>query len=129
MSSDALTLDAATAFSYVGKTVLIELAWDDEEETLWRLKHIIGVILPMDGVYEDACFMTIDGYRRERYPNETYFSTIRTIRVMRYRDRHGSGNVLGRMTLAKPAGSGAALPARRNSSIVPANGSTGAAHP
>ncbi|BAP81028.1 hypothetical protein MT1_3854 [Pseudomonas sp. MT-1] len=63
------------------------------------------------------------------YPNEVYFSDICTIRVMRHRDRHGSGNVLGRIALPKHARSRAALPARRDSFTVPSNGSTGAAHP
>jgi hypothetical protein len=76
--------------------------------------------------------MTLEMNDPGQFPNEVFFSDIRTIRAMRYRDRHGSGNVLGRMTLthcANGSGSGAALPARRNSSTVPANGSTGAAHP
>ncbi|MCQ3971336.1 hypothetical protein FK511_28910, partial [Klebsiella pneumoniae] len=58
-----------------------------------------------------------------------YFHNIRTIRVMRHRDRRGSGNVLDRLTLPNSARSRAALPARRDSFTVPSNGSTGAAHP
>ena len=57
-----------------------------------------------------------------RHANEIYFEDICSIRAMRYRDRHGSGNVLGRMTLTHSDGSRAALPARRNSFTVPANG-------
>lgn len=132
MTSVGLNIDAATAFSYIGKTVLVELAWEDDPEPLWRFKHIVGVVLPVSGVNEHAYFMTMDTDGHDPFPNEMFFASIRTIRAMRYRDRHGSGNVLGRMTLTHSpdgSGSGAALPARRNSSIVPANGSTGAAHP
>lgn len=129
MTSLGLNIDAATAFSYIGKTVLVELAWEDDPEPLWRIKHIVGVVLPVSGVNENAYFMTMDASGHDPFPNEMFFASIRTIRAMRYRDRHGSGNVLGRMTLTHSAGSGAALPARRNSFTVPANGSTGAAHP
>ena len=129
MNSHGLTLDAATAFGYVGKTVLVELYWDDEPQTVWHCLHIVGVMLPVDGVYPHGCFMTLELNGEDQFPNEVFFSNIRTIRAMRHRDRHGSGNVLGRMTLTHSDGSRAALPARRNSFTVPANGSTGAAHP
>jgi hypothetical protein len=132
MTSTGLTLDAASAIGYIGQTVLVELYWDDEPETVWHCLHIVGVMLPVEGVYPHGCFMTLDLNGCDDFPNEVFFMNIRTIRAMRHRDRRGSGNVLGRMTLthsADAAGSGAALPARRNSSTVPANGSTGAAHP
>ena len=132
MSSQRLVLDAQTALAYVGQTVLVELRWDDEPDSFWQCMHVLGVVLPMEGVCDLAYFMGLNVSSQLDYPNEVYFSDICTIRVMRHRDRHGSGNVLGRMTLthsADASGSGAALPARRNSSTVPSNGSTGAAHP
>lgn len=64
-----------------------------------------------------------------RIRDEIFWDTIRTIRVMRHRDRQGSGNILGRIAHPKTSRSGAALSARRNSSTVPANGSTGGANP
>ena len=91
--------------------------------------HIVGVVLPVEGVQDEAYFLGMGIASSTRHANEIYFEDICSIRAMRYRDRHGSGNVLGRMTLTHSAGSGAALPARRNSFTVPANGSTGAAHP
>ncbi|MER0044721.1 hypothetical protein [Pseudomonas sp. MGal98] len=129
MTSQAVTLDTATAFNYVGQTVLVELAWDEEPTGFWMCVHIVGVVLPISGLYEHAYFMTLNMNGQDKYPNEVFFSDIRTIRAMRYRDRQSSGNVLGRMTLPSLSGSRAALPARRNSSTVPSNGSTGAAHP
>ncbi|WP_313514072.1 hypothetical protein [Pseudomonas sp.] len=129
MTKRGITLDAATAFNYLSKTVLIELRWDDEPESYWCCEHIVGVVLPMEGVHEHAYFLAINVASDRPYPNEVFFSDIRTIRVMRHRDRQGSGNVLGRIALPNRSGSGAALPARRNGSIVPSNGSTGAAHP
>ena len=129
MSSQRLALDAQTALTYVGQTVLVELRWDDEPDSFWQCMHVLGVVLPMEGVCDLAYFMGLNVSSQLDYPNEVYFSDICTIRVMRHRDRHGSGNVLGRIALPKHARSRAALPARRDSFTVPSNGSTGAAHP
>ena len=132
MPKRGITLDAATALSYIGQTVLLELMWEGDEETFWQCMHIVGVVLPVEGVQDEAYFLGMGIASSTRHANEIYFEDICSIRAMRYRDRHGSGNVLGRMTLTHStdvAGSGAALPARRDSFTVPANGSTGAAHP
>lgn len=129
MSSQRLELDAQSALAYVGQTVLVELRWDEEPESFWQCMHILGVVLPMEGVCDLAYFMGLNVSSQLDHPNEVYFSDICTIRVMRHRDRRGSGNVLDRIALPNSARSGAALPARRNSFTVPSNGSTGAAHP
>ncbi len=129
MSSQRLSLDTQTALTYVGQTVLVELRWDEEPESFWQCMHILGVVLPMEGVCDLAYFMGLNVSSQLDHPNEVYFSDICTIRVMRHRDRRGSGNVLDRIALPNSARSGAALPARRNSFTVPSNGSTGAAHP
>ncbi|KXO77399.1 hypothetical protein [Stutzerimonas stutzeri] len=129
MSSQRLALDAQTALTYVGQTVLVELRWDEEPESFWQCMHILGVVLPMEGVCDLAYFMGLNVSSHLDHPNEVYFSDICTIRVMRHRDRRGSGNVLDRIALPNAGRSGAALPARRDSFTVPSNGSTGAAHP
>ncbi|QLF92797.1 hypothetical protein HW090_06160 [Pseudomonas sp. ABC1] len=128
MNSPNPILNASNAMDYVGQTVLVEQVWDDVPKPFWSCLHIVGVVLPISGVYENSYFMTLRLGGLDKYPNELFFACIRTIRVMRYRDRHGSGNVLGRIALPNSVGSRAALPARRNGH-VPANGSTGAAHP
>jgi len=132
MRKPRIQLDAATALSYVGKTVLVETAWDAEPESFWQCIQIVGVLIPTADMQGAPCFLGVELSSSTSNPSEFYFDNICSIRAMRYRDRHGSGNVLGRMTLTHSAdgsGSGAALPARRNSSTVPANGSTGAANP
>lgn len=132
MRKPRIQLDAATALGYVGQTVLLETAWDAEPESFWQCVHIVGVLLPTPDMHGAPCFLGVELSSSTLNPSEIYFGNICTIRAMRHRDRHGSGTVLGRMTLTHSAdgsGSGAALPARRNSSIVPSNGSTGAAHP
>ncbi|UVO18288.1 hypothetical protein [Stutzerimonas stutzeri] len=121
-------VDAATAFDYVGQTVLIETKWDEEPASFWQCVTIAGVVLPVDGMKGAPCFLGVELSSATQEASEIYFHNIRTIRVMRHRDRRGSGNVLDRVALPNAARSGAALPARRNG-YVPSNGSTGAAHP
>jgi hypothetical protein len=128
MLSPCLDLDAASALTYLGQTVLVELFWDDDPESYWYCVHVVGVVLPLEGICDQAFFMVVGLTSDRPIPNEMYFADIRTIRAIRHRDRHCSGNVLGRIARPNLAGSRAALPARRNSSTVPANGSTGAAH-
>jgi hypothetical protein len=128
MRKPRVSLDADTALSYVGTTALIELAWDEEPDSFWQCVTIVGVILPQEGMAGAPCFLGVELSSSTRNPNEIYFADICTIRAMRHRDRHGSGNVLDRMTRPYASRSGAALPARRNGH-VPSNGSTGAAHP
>jgi hypothetical protein len=129
MLSPCPALNAVSALTYLGQTVLVELFWDDDPEPYWYCVHVVGVVLPMEGVCNQAYFMVVGLASERPTPNEMYFGDIRSIRAMRHRDRHGSGNVLGRIARPNLAGSRAALPARRNSSTVPPNGSTGAAHP
>ncbi|WP_278414025.1 hypothetical protein [Stutzerimonas kunmingensis] len=122
-------MDAVASLGYVGQTVLIESAWEQEPESFWQCVTIVGVVLPVDGMKGAPCFLGVELSSSTQEPSEIYFHTIRTIRVMRHRDRHGSGNVLDRIALPNAGRSGAALPARRDSFTVPSNGSTGAAHP
>ena len=129
MNNHRVTLDAQSALRYLGQTVLVEMYWEDDPETVWRLLRVIGLVLPAEGVRDEPHFLTVPVGVTDEFANETFWDTIRTIRVMRNRDRQSSGNVLGRIAHPATSRSGAALPARRNSSTVPANGSTGGAHP
>lgn len=104
----ALEFDANTAIGYIGKTVLVELVWDDSEAPIWCCKHIVGVVLPMAGVYEEAFFMTIDGHCRERFPSEVFLSTIRTIRALWSRDPTGGAVDGGACQSVEPGKGGAA---------------------
>jgi hypothetical protein len=129
MLSRRPAVDASTAASYIGKTVLMELVWEQDPEPLWCIYHVVGIVLPVEGVYPHGYFLILSPTGDMSFPQETFFSNIRTIRVMRHRDRQSSGNVLGRIARPNLSVSGAALPARRDGFIVPSNGSTGAAHP
>lgn len=121
-----LTEDSAMA--YLGQTVLMELDMA-EDPSFWWLAHIIGIVLAKDGVWDYPYFLVLSHSSEGSTPLEVPFDDILAIRVMRHRDRHGSGNVLDRIALSNAGRSGAALPARRDSFTVPSNGSTGAAHP
>ncbi|MFV3412861.1 hypothetical protein ACQCLI_22805 [Pseudomonas nitroreducens] len=129
MTNSPITLDAQSAVRYLGQTVLMEMVWDEEPEPIWRWVRVVGVVLPAEGLRGGPHFLTLKLGADKAFADEAFWENIRTIRVMRYRDRHGSGNVLGRVTHPDDSRSRAALPARRNSPTVPANGSTGGANP
>ncbi|KJS28257.1 MAG: hypothetical protein VR76_07900 [Pseudomonas sp. BRH_c35] len=129
MRKPGITLDTQAAMAYIGESVLMELYMDEDEPPYWCCVHIVGVVLEKEGVWDYPYFMAMSFTSDGRTPSEIPFMDILTIRVMRHRDRHGSGNVLDRIALPNAGRSGAALPARRDSFTVPSNGSTGAAHP
>jgi hypothetical protein len=129
MRKPGITLDTQAAMGYIGESVLMELYMDEGEPPYWCCVHIVGVVLEKEGVWDYPYFMAMSFTSDGRTPSEIPFMDILTIRVMRHRDRHGSGNVLDRIALPNAGRSGAALPARRDSFTVPSNGSTGAAHP
>ena len=93
MNSRPLVLDTESALPYLGKTVLVELAWEQDPESLWCCMHIVGIVLPLAGIQEEAYFLVKQVASDEPFPNEMFWSNIRTIRVMRYRDRYGYGSV------------------------------------
>ncbi len=102
-------VNPSNAASYVGQTVLMELVWEKDPEPMWRCFHVLGFVLPMEGVYEHGYLLTMDLDGKSRYPDETFFSSIRTIRAIGHCDRQSSGNVLGRMTGPIQEGARAAL--------------------
>ncbi|MFU5187986.1 hypothetical protein PA57_03345 [Pseudomonas aeruginosa] len=128
-SERAVLVDARSALRYLDQTVLIEMVFDEEPDPIWRWVRVVGVVLPAEGLRGGPHFLTLKPGAEKAFADEVFWEDIRTIRVMRYRDRHGSGNVLGRVAHLNDPRSRAALPARRNSPTVPANGSTGAANP
>lgn len=92
MSKPALVFDPVTAIGFIGQTVLMELRWDDDNEMLWRCYHIVGVVLPVPGVFEQGYFLIMPFDGGEDLPLEVYFDSINTIRCIK--DRHAVGKVL-----------------------------------
>ncbi|QNH00282.1 hypothetical protein [Pseudomonas sediminis] len=99
MSERGITLDAATAIGYIGKTVLIEQVWDIYPDSIWSIFHIVGVMLPIEGVYPHGCFMVVCPTDDTPFPEELFFVNIRTLKAVRYRDRHRAAKVLERLQL------------------------------
>lgn len=97
MCKPALVFDPITAISYIGQTVLVELRWDDDNEMLWRCYHIVGVVLPVQGVFEDGYFLVMPFDIGDDMPQEVCFDSINTIRGIS--DRHAVGKVLARLPL------------------------------
>lgn len=127
MASPNFALNAATAMSLIGQTVMVELILQDEPEVLCRCFHIVGVVVPLEGLVEEGHFLVLNGLQPERFPSEVYWSDIHSLTTLHRRPLAGSNQLSP--ALGGLIRSGAALPARRNSSTVPANGSTGVAHP
>ncbi|MDH1868947.1 hypothetical protein [Pseudomonas sihuiensis] len=97
MSSPTLTFDPITAIGYIGQTVLVELVWEGDPEPIWRFKHIVGVVVPVQGVNEVGYFLTLPVIGSADFPDEIYFDSIHTIRAIR--DRHAPAKVLDRLPL------------------------------
>ncbi|MGP9827138.1 hypothetical protein ACT048_21935 [Ectopseudomonas khazarica] len=97
MSKPALVFDPVTAIGFIGQTVLVELRWDGDDEMLWRCYHIVGVVLPVPGVFEDGYFLIMPFDCSEDLPLEVYFDSINAIQIIR--DRHVGSKVLDRLPL------------------------------
>ena len=99
MAKQPFQLDPITAVGFLGQTVLMELYWEDEGERRWRCYHVIGLVLPVPGVFEDGYFLTMPFEGGHEYPLEVHFHLIQTARVIHGRDRHSTGKVLERLQL------------------------------
>ncbi|WP_079866035.1 hypothetical protein, partial [Pseudomonas aeruginosa] len=97
MNSACAALDAQSALRYLGQTVLSEMVFDEAPDPIWRWVRVVGVVLPAEGLRGGPHFLTLKPGAEKAFADEAFWENIRTIRVMRYRDRHGSGNVLGRV--------------------------------
>ncbi|MBT8767570.1 hypothetical protein [Metapseudomonas boanensis] len=127
MTSPRSIVNPATAASLIGQTVMVELVLEEEPESLWRCFHIVGLVAPVPGLVKEGHFLVFNAFQDEQFPNEIFWSDIRTLTTLHRRPLEGTDQLPP--ALGGLIRSGAALPARRNSSTVPANGSTGAAHP
>ncbi len=127
MTSQPRALNAAIATSLIGQTVMMELVWEQDPEPLWRCFHIVGVVVPLEGLVEEGHFLVLNALQEEQFPNEVFWSDIRTLTTLHRRPLEGADQLPP--ALGGLIRSGAALPARRNRISIPANGSTGAAHP
>jgi len=78
--------DVTEACGLLGKTVLVELVWLDEEtgepNDMWCCVNIVGVVLTLKGVYEHPHFLVMDFARPWPTPHEMFWDNIRTMRVL-----------------------------------------------
>ncbi|WNF48124.1 hypothetical protein RHP75_06765 [Pseudomonas sp. SG20056] len=79
MPSPSHTLDAVTAVGYIGKPVHVELEWDNDPEPFCRSGYVIGIVLPVKGVQEQAYLMVMSP--GEDFPVEAYLEDIRSIHI------------------------------------------------
>ncbi|WP_156152759.1 MULTISPECIES: hypothetical protein [Pseudomonas] len=95
MPNQLNVVNASNAASFIGQTVLMELVWEQDPEPIWRCFHVLGFVLPIEGVFEHGYLLTMDLDGKSRYPDETFFSSIRTIRAIGHCDRQSSGRMTG----------------------------------
>ncbi|MBD9417206.1 hypothetical protein IB234_21785 [Pseudomonas sp. PDM16] len=93
MSSKPVGLDVLSAVGFLGEPVVVELAWDDDPEPCWRAGYVIGVVLLIEGVHEQACLLVKSP--GDEHPLDVYLSDIRSIRSIRSSAR----SLLGRLPL------------------------------
>lgn len=99
MAKPPFQLDPVTAVGFLGHTVLMELYWEDEGERRWRCYHVIGLVLPVPGVFEDGYFLTMPFEGGHEHPLEVHFHLIQAARVIHGRDRNATAKVLERLQL------------------------------
>lgn len=68
--------------SYLGKTVLIELVWEEDLEPWWGVVRIVGVVLEDPGFWADPYFMVMSYFQPQSHPDEMFIDNVRTIRVL-----------------------------------------------
>ncbi|MDH1261392.1 hypothetical protein [Pseudomonas sp. GD03944] len=79
--------DAPSAVALLGKRVLLELTLEDEPRSIWQCAVIVGVVLPLEGVYRHPHFMVLDMAGEQAFPEEVFWGDIRSLVVLK---RHGS---------------------------------------
>ncbi|BAN50128.1 hypothetical protein [Metapseudomonas resinovorans] len=77
--------NAARTLSFLGQTVLAELVWDDVPRSLWRCYHIMGVVVPLEGIYEAGHFLVMDALEGGRFPEELFWVDIHSITTLERR--------------------------------------------
>ncbi|MFZ6049392.1 hypothetical protein ACFW0H_25125 [Pseudomonas sp. CR3202] len=88
MSKD-VSLDAATALSCLGQTVLMELVWEGDPESLWGCYHIVGVVVPVEGIYDHGHFLVLSALSPEPFPSEVFWTNIRSMTTLHQRSLEG----------------------------------------
>jgi hypothetical protein len=68
MPNPSHALDAVTAVGHIGQPVHVELEWDDDPEPVCRSGYVIGIVLPVKGVQEQAYLMVMSP--GEQFPLE-----------------------------------------------------------
>lgn len=85
MPSRAAGLNVLSAVGFLGEPVVVELIWDDDPAPCWRAGYVIGVVLPVEGVHEEAFLLVKNA--GDEHPLEVYLSDIQSIRSIRTRKR------------------------------------------
>ncbi|MOA54118.1 hypothetical protein D3C78_1776840 [compost metagenome] len=58
---------------------MMKLVWEQDPEPIWRCFHIVGVVVPLEGLVEEGHFMVLNAFQPERFPHEVFWSNIQTL--------------------------------------------------
>lgn len=74
--------DLPSAFALLGKTVRVELVWDEDDLPLHTTTRIVGLVIAVEGLYKHPHFLTVDLDNPSRYPQEMFWADIRSLEVL-----------------------------------------------
>lgn len=75
-------VDTRTALANLGQTVVMELHWEEVPHPLFCCYHIVGVVVPVEGVCEEGYFLVKDALAPGPFPDELFWSDIRRMKVL-----------------------------------------------
>lgn len=75
-------VDTRTAMANLGQTVVMELHWEEVPHPLFCCYHIVGVVVPVEGVCEEGYFLVKDALAPGPFPDELFWSDIRRMKVL-----------------------------------------------
>ncbi|MCY1373509.1 hypothetical protein D9M69_607910 [compost metagenome] len=67
----------------------MEMVWDEHPGALWGCFHIVGVVMPLEGIYDHGHFMVLSGLSPEPFPNEVFWSNIHSMTTLQRRPLKG----------------------------------------
>ncbi|MDN4144845.1 hypothetical protein [Pseudomonas solani] len=75
-------VDTRTALVNLGQTVVMELHWEEVPHPLFCCYHIVGVVVPVEGICEEGYFLVKNALAPGPFPDELFWSDIRRMKVL-----------------------------------------------
>lgn len=75
-------LNTARALANLGQTVVMELHWEEVPHPLFCCYHIVGVVVPLEGICEEGYFLVKNALAPGPFPDELFWSNILRMKVL-----------------------------------------------